>query len=533
MSTDITRIVRWLKRARPPKAQLIRAMIAGTVASITSTGLVIGAVGLLVESATRPGLRAVAGVLIVIELLAFLRSPLRFLERLSAHRLGFSAVTRWRRWLVATIGRWDYSRWREHAAGDLLERSLRDTDELQDLWLRFALPIMTTSLSLLTGDVVLALLPPRGRWLLFALTMLVVQVLAYAALFANLRTLSRLDQELRAERGSYLATLVELSGATPELSLLGHEDFVFQRLNEKRVQLGQREELLQRARRRSNTVPLASAALTLGALAIMHPLTSPLWVVIAALLAVANAESLGVVRAAIDTAVAVSAAASRLEEMESAEFSGSQGWPVDSTFVAEHVTVSEDGTILVEDANFIVVPGRRTAVIGPSGSGKSTLLRAMCGLDHVASGRLSVGGVDLATINEKVLRDQLAYVASEPGLTRGYATDVIHLGRPSAHDATHDLEQLGLATDETTKWDELSRGERQRVAVARALVTSPSIVVLDEPTSGLGISETELVLSLLESANATFIIATHDPRVIAWCDDVLELEGRRLRPLNR
>lgn len=533
MSTDIARIVRWLKRARPPRAQLVRAMMAGTVASITNTGLVIGAVALLVESAHRPGLRAVAGVLIVIELLAFLRSPLRFLERLSAHRLGFSAVTRWRRWLIATIGRWDYSRWREHAAGDLLERSLRDTDELQDLWLRFALPILTTSLTLLAGDIVLALLPPRGHWLLFALTMLIVQVLAYAALFANLRTLSRRDQELRTERGAYLATLVELSGVTPELSLLGHEDFVVERLNEKRVRVGRCEELLQRVRRRSNVVPLAGAALTLGALAAMHPHTSPLWIVVAALLAISNAESLGVVRASIDTAVAVSAAASRLEEMQSAEFSASQGWPVDSTFVAEHVTLNEDGTTLVEDANFAIFPGRRTAVIGPSGSGKSTLLRAMCGLDRVTSGRLSVGGVDIAAIDEKVLRDELAYVASEPGLTRGYATDVIHLGRSGARDAALDLGDLGLVTDETTRWEELSRGERQRVAVVRALVTSPSIVILDEPTSGLGLSETELVLSLLESTNATVVIATHDPRVIAWCDDVLELDERRLRPLNR
>ena len=115
MNSDLGRLVRWLRRAQPPAFDLTRAILAGSVATLTSVGLLVGAVGLLVESARRPGLAAVAGVLIIIEVLAFLRSPLRFFERVSAHRLGFEAVTRWRRWLVAMVGRWDYTRWRTHA----------------------------------------------------------------------------------------------------------------------------------------------------------------------------------------------------------------------------------------------------------------------------------------------------------------------------------------------------------------------------------------------------------------------------------
>lgn len=533
MKADLTRIARWLRRARPPRAQLARAMFAGTVATITNIGVLVGAVGLLVESANRPGLRAVAGVLIVIELLAFLRSPLRFSERLSAHRLGFAAVTRWRRWLIATIGRWDYSRWRTHAAGDLLERSLRDTDELQDLWLRFALPIFTTSVALVAGDVVIALLAPHGHWLPYALVMLAIQTLGFVALFANLRPLVHIDQGLRANRGAYLATLVELSGATPELALLGHEDFALERLNRAGLSLSHSEDMLQRARRRSNAVPLASAVLGLGALWALHPQSSPTWIVVAALLAMANADSLGVVRASIDTAVAVSAAAERLEELDVSEFSSASGWPVDATLRADHVRLEEDGTVLIDDATFTLVPGQRVAITGPSGSGKSTLLRSLCGLDRVTSGQLSIGGVELGDIKEDALRARLAYVTSEPGLTRGYATDVIRLGRASTRDATLDLADLGLAADGTTKWDELSRGERQRVAIVRALVTSPAIIVLDEPTSGLGSIETERVLSLLESTDATVIVATHDPQVVAWCDQVFELTGRQVRRTTR
>ena len=93
MNTEMARLLRWLQRAQPPRGALWRALASGLVATATNVALIVGAVALLVESATRPGLRAVVVVLVVIELFAFLRSPLRFIERLSAHRLGYAAVT--------------------------------------------------------------------------------------------------------------------------------------------------------------------------------------------------------------------------------------------------------------------------------------------------------------------------------------------------------------------------------------------------------------------------------------------------------
>jgi putative ABC transport system ATP-binding protein len=112
---------------------------------------------------------------------------------------------------------------------------------------------------------------------------------------------------------------------------------------------------------------------------------------------------------------------------------------------------------------------------------------------------------------------------SEPGFTRGFAVDVVALGRAGTRDPHVDLAALGLQSERTTRFDELSRGERVRVAIARALVTRPDIYLLDEPTAGLGSEETARVLSLLDSTNATVLIATHDTDVIAWCDLVVEL----------
>ena len=83
MRNELERLGRWLQRDRPSRAALLRALVSNLIASLTNVGLLVGAVGLLVESANRPGLKAVGGALIVIELLAFLRSPIRFNERLS------------------------------------------------------------------------------------------------------------------------------------------------------------------------------------------------------------------------------------------------------------------------------------------------------------------------------------------------------------------------------------------------------------------------------------------------------------------
>ena len=124
MNSASSRLRRWLERARPPRVALARALGTGLLATLTGVALFVGAVALLVVAADRPGLRAVAGVLIVIELFAFLRSPIRFAERLASHRLGLRAVTEWRRWVVVAVGGWSYDRWRRYTSGDMPPRVL-------------------------------------------------------------------------------------------------------------------------------------------------------------------------------------------------------------------------------------------------------------------------------------------------------------------------------------------------------------------------------------------------------------------------
>jgi len=526
MSEDLQRLRRWLRRARPPRAELLRALLAGFIATATNVALLVGAIALLVDSATRPGLRAVAAALVVIELFAFLRSPLRFAERLEAHRLGFRAVSRWRRWLVLVVGQLNYSQWRAYASGDLLERALGDTDELQDLWLRFVIPFVDVVAVMVVGDLAIAALPPHGQWWAYALNLAALQLLGVVGLCALARSDLKSDRALRRARGAYRAQLVELSTATPELALLGRLDLVERRSAGVVQELASAESAVVRRRRLASGLVLGVSVLALAALA-SHPTTSSVWMVVSAVIGLSTFEALTSLRFALRAAVEVNGGGERLEAMAAAPLAGTTPWR-DNTLRLDHVDIEVERRVLVREGTLVVSSGSHLALVGESGVGKSTLLRAMVGLDDVERGTISWGGVSLVELREDELRQHVAYVASEPGLTRGFAHDVVTLGRASTRDPSFDLAELGIVAQRTTKFDELSRGERMRVALARALVTSPDVVVLDEPTAGLGRQETGDVLSFLIASGATVIVATHDAEIIDWCDVVVELRDGQL-----
>ena len=520
--SDVSRLRTWLVRAAPRRYDLIKALFIATVASLAGTGLFVGALALLVVSSQRPGLRALAVFLIAIELVAFVRSPLRFTERMSTHRLGFAAVSTWRHWLTDAVGGWPYSRWQRHGAGDLLERSLTDTEELQDLWLRSVIPSVASVATLVVSDVVVAALAPRGHWWAVALAGVIAQGVAIALLVARLTPLARADRGLRTVRGRYLAALVSSRAAAPEIEHLGASDFLRQRTSDVTSELRRAEDAVARARQRDAAVVLIGTLAALGGVSVAHPHSAGVWLVVAALVMTSTFDALTSVRTAVQVAVAVIGGAERLDDLASSSPSPTGSWPLDTTLALRDVVVAASrGQRHALDA--VIAPGRRVALRGPSGSGKSTLLRALAHLDDVTPGVITVGALSIETIAESELRRHIVLVPSEPGLLRGYVRDVVGLGVTISDDDLENLDSLGIAAQRNDHWEELSRGERQRVALVRALARQPDIVLLDEPTSALGEAETELVLRLLDTVGATIVVATHDPRVVAWCDEVIDL----------
>ena len=496
-----------------------------SLASLAGTGLFIGAIALLVVSANRPGLAAIAAFLIGIELVAFLRSPLRFAERMSTHRLGFAAVARWRQWLMATVGAWNYSRWQLYGSGDLLERSLTDTEELQDLWLRGVIPSLATIVTLALSDVAVVLLAPTGHWWMTALVLVVVQAGAVAILGGRLAAQVRADRAVRACRGDYVAALVSARAAAPEIEQLGASDFLRQRDALAVTALARAEDVRRRSRQRDVVVCVAGSLAALAGVDLTHPRGAPVWVVVASLVAVATFDALTTLRGTVQIAVAVTAGAERLDDLSSPPPVASRAWPADFTLTCHDVLV--DGHLGARRVSATITAGQRVAISGPSGAGKSTLLRTLARLDDPRGGAIVVGDTALADIAEDQLRQHLVLVPSEPGLLRGYVRDVLSMGSVLRDADLDALARLGLGVQLNDHWEELSRGERQRVALVRALVRQPDVLLLDEPTSALGERETTDVLALLSTLECTVIVATHDARLTTWCDQVIDLATAR------
>ena len=213
-------------------------------------------------------------------------------------------------------------------------------------------------------------------------------------------------------------------------------------------------------------------------------------------------------------------------------------------------TVSSGGQPLtiLHPLTMTVPAGQCLAIIGPSGSGKSTLLGLIAGLDAPSSGHILIDGVDITTLDE----DRLARLRGEK---IGFVFQFFHLvpsltalenilvpmeiagRRDAGARAQALLDEVGLHDRGHHYPSQLSGGEQQRIAIARALANDPPLILADEPTGNLDTNNgrhiLDLLLSVRKARSATLVIVTHDPSVAAIADAQLELrDGRSVEALR-
>ena len=219
----------------------------------------------------------------------------------------------------------------------------------------------------------------------------------------------------------------------------------------------------------------------------------------------------------------------------------------DSVLKTDHLTKqvnSPEGPLtIVHDVSLDIAPGESVAVVGPSGAGKSTLLALLAGLDTPTSGRIWLAGMDLGALDEdgraRLRAQRVGFVFQAfhlvPALT---ALENVMLplelaGRTDARSgALAALERVGLAQRKGHYPRQLSGGEQQRIALARAFVTSPAVLFADEPTGNLDTSTGERVGALLfelnEHSQTTLVLVTHERSLASRCRRTLQMEAGRL-----
>jgi putative ABC transport system ATP-binding protein len=186
---------------------------------------------------------------------------------------------------------------------------------------------------------------------------------------------------------------------------------------------------------------------------------------------------------------------------------------------------------------------RFTAIMGPSGSGKSTLMHTLAGLDSLTSGSVSIGDVDLGTLNDKKLtklrRDRIGFIFQAfnliPTLTAAENISLpMKLAGRKPDQAWFDnvVATVGLGNRLNHRPSELSGGQQQRVAVARALVSRPHIIFADEPTGNLDSRTGAEILAFMRQAvrefGQTIVMVTHDPVAASYADRAVFLADGRV-----
>ena len=206
---------------------------------------------------------------------------------------------------------------------------------------------------------------------------------------------------------------------------------------------------------------------------------------------------------------------------------------------------AQQEVVALQDINLVIPVGRFVAVKGKSGSGKTTLLNCLGGLDQPTSGTIRIQGRAIQTFSEKELtswrRKEIGFVFQSFGLLptlSAYENVELMLriaGTPRRDRRRRTMEALQLV--ELEKWldhrpFEMSGGQQQRLALARALANHPRLILADEATGELDSATTETILTLLRKIvreeGVTILLATHDSLVDDYVDEVLQLSDGRI-----
>ena len=217
--------------------------------------------------------------------------------------------------------------------------------------------------------------------------------------------------------------------------------------------------------------------------------------------------------------------------------SGNNAVLLRATGLTKTVSVGERSLTIIKDVDIYINAGEFVVIMGKSGSGKSTLLGLLAALDYPNSGSVELGEQTLSSLNE----DELAAIRQRD---MGFVFQSFHLlptltvaeniafpldiaRRPDATRVDELIEAVGLGHRRDSLPSQLSGGEQQRTAVARALVSKPKIVFADEPTGNLDEQNADQVMQLLldlrQQTGSALVVVTHDPALAEMADRVITM----------
>lgn len=545
-------LVRTAGLLRPAWSRLVLAAVLAALASGCAVALMATSAWLVVRAAQQPPVLVLLVAVVAVRTFGLGRGVLRYVERLVSHDAAFAALVDVRVRVMVALERLapaGLPAWRQ---GDLLARVVADVDDVQDLALRGFLPVASAGLvCAATLGLAVVLLPAAA--LVLAVALVVAGVLTP---WLWTRAARRVEAGLAVVRADRAATVVELLDAATDLAACGAQGEWLARVGalEDRVQQG-----VGRAARIAGAgvgiALLAVGAAVWGTVLVGVPavrggaLGGPALAVLV-LTPLALAELVAALPAAAQHLQRVRASAARVLAVLDAPAPVAEPphpapLPPGAHLRLHGVDVTWPGGArpVLRGVDLDLSPGRRIAITGPSGSGKSTLLAALLRFVEPSDGVITLDGVDVRTLGGDAVRRRVALCDQDAHVFDSTILENVRLARAGATDAqvrtALDAARLGRWVDTLpqgvhTRVGEhgalVSGGQRQRLALARALLADRPVLLLDEPTAGLDEpTAAALVADLLAAGTGrTTVLVTHRAVDLADVDEILVLSGGRV-----
>jgi ATP-binding cassette, subfamily C, bacterial CydC len=547
--------LRLLAWAAPFARRMALAALLGFLTVASGIGLMATSAYLISRAALQPSIAELQVAIVGVRFFGIARGLARYLERTVSHDVTFRLLARLRVWFYAALEPLAPARLWSFRSGDLLGRVVADVEILENFYLRVLAPMAVALLSSALVSLLLGSLDAR-----LALSLLGFLLLAGVALPLLARSLARsTGRELVQVRSELNATLVEGVQGVADLLALGAGEEQLARTQ----RLGRRLGALQGRMARVTGLERALSGLlvnvaTVTVVALAIPLVTAgrldgVYLAVVALVVIAAFEALLPLPGAFQALEANEEAARRLFEIVDAEPEVADppqpaAPPLETGLRVEDLRFAYDSPVpgtpdVLAGISFAVPHGGLVAVVGASGAGKSTLVGLLLRFWDYRQGKIWLGERELRDLAQEDVHRLVAVVAQNTHLFNATVRDNLLLARPAASEA--DLvraarqarihEDLAALPEGYDTWIgehgiRLSAGQRQRLAIARALLKDAPLLLLDEPTANLdALAERRVLAGLRDlAAGRTTLLVTHRLAGLEAAYEILVLDAGRI-----